>query len=155
MTTPLRLCLKNGQKIYINGAVLRADRKVTLELLNHANFLLAQHFVSPAETTTPLRQLYFMVQTLLIDPHSIDSTMPMINDAILALKSVFQDAALLHGVERVQECISAGGHFEALKILRGLFKVEAEIIADVTSRGTDISQLFQPRAHETRKLTCS
>ena len=37
----IQISLRAGQRIFVNGAVIRADRKVTLELLNDATFLLA------------------------------------------------------------------------------------------------------------------
>ena len=43
MSQTLRITLKANEKIYINGAVIRADRKVSLELLNDVQFLLENH----------------------------------------------------------------------------------------------------------------
>ena len=39
----MNITLRAGERIYINGAVLRVDRKATLELLNDATFLLETH----------------------------------------------------------------------------------------------------------------
>ena len=64
----MRLSLRAGERVYINGAVLRVDRKVGIELLNDATFLLEGHVLQAEEATTPLRQLYFAVQTMLIAP---------------------------------------------------------------------------------------
>ena len=36
----LRIFLRPGEKVFLNGAVLRADRKVSLEVLNDVSFLL-------------------------------------------------------------------------------------------------------------------
>jgi len=36
----MHISLRPGEKLYLNGAVLRADRKMSLELLNDATFLL-------------------------------------------------------------------------------------------------------------------
>ena len=62
----MHLNLRAGERVYINGAVVRADRKVSLELMNDATFLLEGHVLQPDEATTPLRQLYFAAQTMLI-----------------------------------------------------------------------------------------
>ena len=64
----LQISLKPGERIYVNGAVLKVDRKVSIEFLNDVTFLLEHHVLHPDDTRTPLRQLYFIVQTLLIDP---------------------------------------------------------------------------------------
>ncbi|MGO7646030.1 flagellar biosynthesis repressor FlbT, partial [Rhizobium ruizarguesonis] len=39
MKSTLRLYLKAGEKVLINGAVMRVDRKVALEFLNDVAFL--------------------------------------------------------------------------------------------------------------------
>ncbi len=68
MKNTLKISLKPNEKIYLNGAVIRVDRKVTIELLNDVQFLLESHVLQANEASTPLRQLYFMVQIMLIDP---------------------------------------------------------------------------------------
>ena len=68
MSRTLRICLKSGERIFVNGAELRADRKVTLEILNEVTFLLEHHVLQPSEATTPLRQLYIQVQSMLMMP---------------------------------------------------------------------------------------
>ena len=65
MSAPMRISLRAGERIYINGAVLRAERKLTFELLNNASFLLENHIIQAEEATTPLRQLYFALQAAL------------------------------------------------------------------------------------------
>ena len=68
MTNTLKISLKPNEKIYINGAVIRVDRKVTIELMNDVQFLLESHVIQADQASTPLRQLYFVVQIMLINP---------------------------------------------------------------------------------------
>ena len=65
MKSTLRISLKSGERIFINGAVLRVDRKVALEFLNDVTFLLENHVLQPEDATTPLKQLYFIAQMIL------------------------------------------------------------------------------------------
>ena len=60
--------LKRNERLFVNGAVLRLDRRGTIELMNDAQFLLENHIMQPEDATTPLRQMYFVVQTMIIDP---------------------------------------------------------------------------------------
>ena len=73
MMKSMHISLKAGEKLFLNGAVFQVDRKVTLELLNDATFLLESHVMQPEDTTTPLRQLYFVAQSLLVDPANADA----------------------------------------------------------------------------------
>ena len=62
------LNLRARERIFVNGAVLKVDRKVSLELLNDATFLLEAHVLQAEQATTPVRRLYFIAQAMLIDP---------------------------------------------------------------------------------------
>ena len=59
----MRLSLRSGEKIYINGAVLRVDRKVSLELMNDVTFLLEAHVMQPSAATTPCCRLPWRLLT--------------------------------------------------------------------------------------------
>jgi flagellar protein FlbT len=39
----LHISLRPGERIYVNGAVLKVDRKVAIEFLNDVTFLLEHH----------------------------------------------------------------------------------------------------------------
>jgi hypothetical protein len=68
MTSALKISLKPNEKIYINGAVVRVDRKVTVELMNDVQFLLESHVIQAEDASTPLKQLYFILQVMLMNP---------------------------------------------------------------------------------------
>ena len=50
----MNITLRAGEKLYINGAVIRVDRKATIELLNDVTFLLENHVMQADQATTPL-----------------------------------------------------------------------------------------------------
>lgn len=124
----LKISLRAGERIFINGAVLKPDRKVTLEFLNTVTFLLEQHVISVEETTTPLRQLYFMVQTAIIEPKSADEAIGMAKQSVRLLQSTFTNPEMLANLEVVEHFITRGRHFECLRLLRKLFPVERAIM---------------------------
>ena len=73
----MHISLRSGEKIYVNGAVLRADRKVSIELLNDATFLLEAHVMKVEDASTPLRQLYFIIQIMLMNPNDSQAARAM------------------------------------------------------------------------------
>ena len=75
MKNTLKISLKPNEKIYLNGAVIRVDRKVTIELLNDVQFLLESHVLQTDEASTPLRQLYFILQVMLMNPTGADEAL--------------------------------------------------------------------------------
>ena len=70
MSGTIRISLRAGERVYVNGAVIRVDRKTTLEFLNNVVFLLENHVMQEEDATTQLRRLYFTVQKMLIEPSS-------------------------------------------------------------------------------------
>lgn len=129
MKKSMRLSLRANEKIYINGAILKADRKVSFELLNDATFLLESHVIQADQTTTPLRQLYFVVQTMLIDPKNGEVAKAMFDRMLMSTARIFEDRAILAGLELIDTLVDGGRYFEALKQLRLLFVAEAAIMA--------------------------
>ena len=125
----MQIHLKRGEKIYVNGAVLRIDRRASLEFLNDVNFLLEQHVMQADDATTPLRQLYFTVQAMLIDPANQGITAELYKHLSHRLCALLGTVEIREGVEAVDEKVAAGQHFEALRLLRGLFPLEAAVMA--------------------------
>jgi flagellar biosynthesis repressor protein FlbT len=125
----MHISLRAGEKFYINGAVLRVDRKVSIELLNDATFLLEAHVMSVEDVTTPLRQLYFIVQIMLMNPADTPAAFQMFAEAIARNRRNFSHETILAGLSNTERLVGDNRKFEALKTIRALLPIEAEIIA--------------------------
>ena len=130
MSGPIQISLKAGERIYINGAVVRADRKVTLQLLNDVVFILETHVMQADETSTPLRQLYFVVQALLMDPKNAEATRAVFRDMHASTMVSFANDAIRSELIDIARLVEADCAFEALKRLRALFPSEDAILDD-------------------------
>ncbi|MGD9667791.1 MAG: flagellar biosynthesis repressor FlbT [Hyphomicrobiaceae bacterium] len=120
----LKIHLKPKERIYINGAFLRVDRRVTLELLNDMDFLLESHILPRNEATTPLRQLYYVIQSFIIEPHARDIALQVYQAQHRELLATNKDYDLLEALVEVKEMVESSRTFEALKRIRGLFPLE-------------------------------
>jgi flagellar biosynthesis repressor protein FlbT len=129
MTKSLRLSLKSGETLFLNGAVIRVDRRVSLELLNDAQFLLSQHVVNASDTTTPLKQLYYIIQTMLMVPDSVADAQRLYHQCMIAIAQAFDDHSILAGLVEINRHIEAASPYDALKALRRLLPREAELLA--------------------------
>ena len=130
----MRLSLRAGERIYINGAVIRVDRKVSLELMNDVVFLLEAHVLQPDDTGTPLRQLYFVLQAILMDPRNAASVRALFDSVHASTLASFANEAVIAGLRLVREQVDAGRVFDALRTIRGLFAIEAAILAVPSDR---------------------
>ncbi len=141
MKQSFRLSLRAGEKIYINGAVLRVDRKVTLELLNDVTFLLENHVLQPDEATTPLRQLYFVVQTMLIEPAGQDEKNALFREFFSALRDAVDNPEMLDRLNEIEQLIEDGRQFDALRTIRSLFDLEEEILKATASQPSSVDDV--------------
>ncbi|MFN7102420.1 MAG: flagellar biosynthesis repressor FlbT [Pseudorhizobium sp.] len=128
MKSTLRISLKSGERIFINGAVLRVDRKVALEFLNDVTFLLENHVLQPEDANTPLRQLYFIAQMMLINPEGKDQSLALFRRSVSMLLNCFQNEEILAELKRIDGMVASGRAFDALKAIRGLYPTEDRIL---------------------------
>ena len=120
----MNITLRAGERIYINGAVLRIDRKATIELMNDATFLLEAHVMQTEDATTPLRQIYFVVQVMVMDPAAAPATAQLVRALIEKASQAFETAEIKSGLRTVTDLIVRSRYFEAMKTLRALYGLE-------------------------------
>lgn len=141
MKSTLRISLKSGERIFINGAVLRVDRKVALEFLNDVTFLLENHVLQPEDATTPLRQLYFIAQMILINPEGKEQSTSLFRKSVSMLLNCFQNDEILAELKRVDGMVASGRAFDALKAIRSLYPIEDRILNDQEMTPATIEQI--------------
>lgn len=125
----LRIALRAGEKIFVNGAVMKVDRKTSLEFMNDVTFLLESHVLQADDARTPLRQLYFIVQMILIDPANAEEARRMFSATHKLLLGSFKNEDIRDGLSDIAEMIERDRPFDALKRLRALIPVEDDIMA--------------------------
>jgi flagellar protein FlbT len=136
----LHISLKAGQRIYINGAVLKADRKVGLELLNDATFLLPQHVMAPEEATTPLRRLYCAIQSVLIEPTQPSPRTAQSWRGLLAeVVAIYEATAIRDGLDGVSARLESGQLFEAMRSIRQLLALEGHVLTELARKSAQPS----------------
>jgi flagellar biosynthesis repressor protein FlbT len=131
---PFGLKLNAGERIFINGAVLRVDREVSIEFLNEVTFLQEAHVMQPEQTTTPFRQLYFIIQSMLIDPGNAGTTNHLFDDSWHRLSDAIYSQDLHAALTKVRKMVKEKRYHEALMLLRSSFVIEDEILASANVR---------------------
>ena len=116
--------LKRGEKLYVNGAVLKVDRRTSIEFLNDVSFLLENHVMQAEDASTPCRQLYFVVQTMLMDPANAGLTAELYKHLSGRLRGNDEDGHLIEVLDVADKKVLGGRYFDALKQLRLSFAIE-------------------------------
>ncbi len=141
MKSTLRISLKSGERIFVNGAVLRVDRKVAVEFLNDVTFLLENHVLQPEDATTPLKQLYFIAQMILINPEGAEQSTSMFRKSVIMLLNCFKNDDIVSELKRIDGMVTQGRAFDALKAIRGLYAAEDRILNNQEITPATIEQI--------------
>ena len=148
----IQLYLKANEKIFINGAVLKVDRKVSFELLNDVTFLLESNVIQKEDADTAMKQLYFVVQLMLMHPADIDQPMTMFKTMVSGLLATLETPELIKGVKEVDVEVSTGKYFAALKIVRNLIAIEAEILNPGHATAEELTANLNNAINKTRAI---
>ena len=129
----MQIHLKKGETIYINGAVIKADHRCSIELVNNVNFLLESHVMQQEKAASPIKQIYFAVQTMLIKPEEVSSAQESYWRLSSALQSSVQIPTLINGLLNSDICVRSERYYDALKVLRGLFEIERVLLRKMSN----------------------
>jgi flagellar protein FlbT len=124
MSNTLKISLKPNEKIYINGAVIRVDRKVSIELMNDVQFLLESHVIQADDASTPLKQVYFILQVMLMNPAGAAEARNMFRRSLPLLLASFEDAQICAALKQIDRMVGEDRIYEALKAIRSLYPLE-------------------------------
>ena len=133
----LKIQMKPKERIYINGGLLRVDRRVTLELLNEMDFLLECNVLHEHQETTPLRQLYFVIQSMLIEPQARGLAAQIYEAQHRRLLETIKDRDVLEHLVDIKMLVASDRIYDALKRLRSLFAFEDAETAELQTSGSD------------------
>ena len=127
---PLKLSLPRGEKLVVNGAVIKNDGPdVNLVFENQAHILRQKDIMTLEDATSPARRVYLALQCGYM---FIDHREQHVND-LRSLLSEFCDAAPSADpiAEKITDLIDGGDLYGALKACRELIDYEAEIMQHV------------------------
>ncbi|MBS9721325.1 flagellar biosynthesis repressor FlbT [Tianweitania sp. BSSL-BM11] len=135
MKSRLKIALKPGETIYVNGAVISVDRKVSLEFHNDVKFLLQNHVMQAEDATSPLRRLYLAVQTILMNAEAADQSRSQLGEIMPGLLDTFRDGDMPAKLGDIDRMVAAGQFYEALRSIRSLFPQEDALLGRALGDG--------------------
>jgi flagellar biosynthesis repressor protein FlbT len=116
--TTLKVSLKANERIYVNGAVIRVDRKTSMEFLNDVSFLLENHIMQSKDADTPLKQLYYLVQILLIEPDSGAAVFSLYRSQMNTLLATLSNKEIAAELKNIDRLVHENCLFEAMRTIR-------------------------------------
>ncbi|MEE4452374.1 flagellar biosynthesis repressor FlbT [Novosphingobium resinovorum] len=127
----LRISLRNGEPVIVNGAVLRAVGRTDLVLENDATILRGRDVMKPQDANSPARQLYFACMMAYIDPADLVRHQQVLLEKLEALLSALQAPEAKGVCVAFAEKVAVGQFYQALAECRWLIAYETEALARV------------------------
>ena len=128
----LKLTLKAGERLVVNGAVIQnGDRRCNFVIQNKASILREKDIMQPEEANTPSRRIYFALMMLYMD----DKRTKKYQDEFIDRMSEFMDA--VSSPEIISLCVDiirlsqTGSYYKSLVVCKKLFPLEAEILGSL------------------------
>lgn len=125
----LYITLRDGEKMILNGAVVRAVGRTQLALENKAAILRGRDVMTPQDANTPAKRLYFACMMAYIDPDNLDSHRDSILVLVGDLLSAFEALEAKAICAAFAENVALQKFYQALADCRWLIAYEAEAMA--------------------------
>jgi len=123
----LRLTLKPNERIVVNGCVMRnADRRQTLIIENHSDVVRETDLLDENGARTPVKEVYFFIQSVLMDPKIREKLVPVIQKKLGQLVPVFHDEIAGYIFEAANH-VSCANYYKAMRSLRAVLDYEDEL----------------------------
>ena len=126
---PLKLKLAAHESLIVNGAVLvNGDFRASLLIRNFTHVMREKDVLREADANTPTRRLYFVVQTMLMQPPPSGALMRTYEELLAQLRDAFVRPENLEILRRVGELVETGDYYKALAALHPLIAYEANLL---------------------------
>lgn len=128
----LKLSLRPGEKVAVNGAVLvNGDRRATLTVENHAAVLRERDIMRPEDATTPARRIYLPVMLMALEPRDRSAHFAEFGRRLQEFAGAVDHAPALSLCLSIGADVANGRYYQALGSCRALMEIESELLAHV------------------------
>ncbi len=128
----LKLTLKPGEKIAVNGAVIvNGDRRTEFVIENQASVLRERDIMRAEEATTPARRVYLPVMLMALDPACRRDLFGEFDRRLTEFAGVVSDSHGLSLCLKISAAVANGAYYKALGLCRALIDFESERLTDV------------------------
>lgn len=135
----LKLTLKPGERLVINGAVLEnGDRRSTLTIQNQASVLRERDIMQPDEAQTPMRRIYFAIMMLYLDEENADQFRQEFAVRLSEFMEAINNAEALRTCVDIIQLVEARQYYKALLAAKSLYEFE-EVRLNYVSSGLPAS----------------
>jgi len=128
----LKLSLKPGERIAINGAVVtNGDRRTSLSIENEARILRQNDILQPGDVTTPATRIYFPVMMMYLEPAKREEFHKEFASRLTQFIAAVDDPEIQQTCLRIAAFVANLEYYKALTVCRTLMDYEEKVLAHV------------------------
>lgn len=120
----LKISLRDGEKVIVNGAVLRAVGRAVISVESKAAILRGRDVILRDDATTPARRLYLACITAYTDPEHRDLHQDRIISALTEVMAAMPTTAANAACASFAHRVAMSDHYRALADCRDLIAME-------------------------------
>ncbi|WP_375568574.1 flagellar biosynthesis repressor FlbT [Seohaeicola saemankumensis] len=133
----LKLTLKPDERIIVNGCAIRnSGRRHVLTIESQADVIRGQDLLDPDGIATPVRLVYFLIQTALTRADLRDDLVTPIQKQLAVLATVF-GGANMGLIFEAANFVSIGDYYKALRALRPVMRHEEDLFERMRVKAAD------------------
>lgn len=125
----LKVVLKDKERIIINGAVIAAQGRTSIEIENRAVILRGKELMTEEEADTPAKLLYLATMLAYIDPDNRERHQNAIIEQISAVMAAYQNLEVAAHCVAFAQKAACEEYYPALADCRRLMAVEEALQA--------------------------
>lgn len=123
----LKLTLKPGEKLVINGAVItNGDRRTSLIIQNKVSVLREKDIMQAEDVTTPARRIYFPIMLMYLDGGETGEYYDQFVICMTDFMSAIEDPQALEKCLAISRDVMNQNFYRALMTCKKLFEFERE-----------------------------
>lgn len=123
----LRISLRDGEKVIVNGAVLRSTGRTQLCIESKAAILRGRDLMEAEDATTPARRLYHACITAYINPEGSVVHQDRIVAALAEVLATLQSPVAKAAATRFARLVAISDYYRALADCRVLMTMEGHL----------------------------
>lgn len=119
---PLKVSLRAGERVIVNGALISAESPTSLVFHNRATMILERQIMRPTEANTPSRRIYFAIQNAYVSDNSEQPFwLERVKEFVDQLDEATSSPAVKESLAEIRRHVQSGAFYPAMRTARSLF----------------------------------
>lgn len=123
----LKIKLKPNETFIVNGCVMQnGPRRHSIIVLNFANIVREDDLITKDEATTPVKAIYYAIQSLLTNSNIVQDSLSEIQNVLAKIYSIQDNQKDKDAIMLTANYVSISDFYKALSALRPVMKKEQD-----------------------------